>query len=57
MEKIDPKFYLTESEKMAWDLYYGFQVTCALLTDTAATLADKMILERRKRYMPRTDGK
>jgi hypothetical protein len=46
------------SEKLAWDLYYGFSVYC-MSGDVpgAAERADAMLEQRRLRYMPRHDDK
>lgn len=63
--------YLTESEKLAWDLYFGLMITKANLPgredideapypdggiEWAASIADRMIEQRRLRYMPRHDA-
>jgi hypothetical protein len=55
----EPPFYLTEVERPAWDLYYAALMSTEPSVDPAlagvskrALLADEMIRERRKRYMP-----
>lgn len=48
--------YLTESEKLAWDLYYSTR-SLDRSPESAAQWADAMIEQRRLRYMPRHDDK
>jgi hypothetical protein len=63
--------YLTESEKLAWDLYYSLMYSLMITREIlppfvdgdetndgieyAAKIADKMIEQRRLRYMPRAE--